>query len=45
MKEKESQLIYVLAGRAGLFVKVDFYQTCKPILGLYLNCKPKTGFR
>jgi hypothetical protein len=42
---KKLKLKYVLAGRAGSFVKFDYKQTCKSILGLYLKCKSKLGFR
>jgi len=43
--KKKSQLMNVLAGRAGLFVKFDNKQKCKLILGLYLNCKSITVFK
>lgn len=42
---KKVRVLDVLAGRAGSFVKFDYEHTCKPILGLYLKCKPKLGFR
>lgn len=42
---KRTRVLDVLAGRAGSFVKFDYKQTCKSILGLYLKCKPKLGFR
>lgn len=42
---KKSQILDVLAGRAGSFVKFDYKYTCKPILGLLLKCKSKKGFR
>lgn len=41
---KKVRAMDVLAGRAGSFVKFDYKQTCKSILGLNLRCKSKLVF-